>query len=332
MSFIIGNIILPLLTGTTILYAPPGIVPSACTAAEAAESTRVSLLGLTPQTTIQIAQDSDLLARIVAAGPRVLYAGGDMPTSVGAALSQRLRLSSAMASTEFGLYHGFVRTSLADHSSTWHAQTFHPSCGVDFVPVPDQNPDIFQAVVRRTPDAPVQPVFRIFPDTQEYATGDLYQKSAVGQEMWEYLGRADDMIIFSSGEKFWPGDVERDIAAHADVACALVVGTGRARSALLLEPTPRVGCLGGEALLGRVWPAIRATHAVCSPAARIRRALVVVADAGRPFVRTPKGSVARGPTARLYARDLDARYEAAAAEGVEAPESAGEILVRGAQV
>ena len=150
--------------------------------------------------------------------------------------------------------------------------------------------------------------------------------------MWEYLGRGDDMVVFASGEKFWPGDVEQRISAHADVAAALVVGTGRARGALLLELDDKARHQSAEEVLERVWPVIQEVHAVCSPAARIVRELVVVADAERPFIRTPKGSVARGPTTRLYAQDLDVKYKTAVEKGVAAPAGAVDILLDGVEV
>ncbi|KAK7184068.1 thioester reductase domain-containing protein [Paraphaeosphaeria sporulosa] len=328
MSFVIGNVILPLLTGTTVVYPPAGVPPSATSVAEVAEANDISLIALSPLTILQLHQDDKLLDRIAARVPRLLYSGGDIPTAVGDALSKKVHLANAMASTECGIYHGIVPASLPV-GTAWHSLGFHPASNVTFV---QREGDIYEAIIRRTENKHTQPIFRIFPDKQEYATGDLYRRHSQLEGLWDHQGRNDDMLVFASGEKFWPVDVESRISQHPSVSEALVIGTGRQRAALLLELQPTAGERTTKETLDEVWPAIEATHAMCSPAARILRAFVVVADQERPFVKTPKGTVARGPTATLYAAALAELDRAATQRGIAAPESAVEISTGGVQL
>jgi acyl-coenzyme A synthetase/AMP-(fatty) acid ligase len=327
MSFVIAHVILPLLTGTTIVYAPAGLPPTASTVADVLSYHDISLVTLTPLTLMQIHRDPALLDRIAGRVRRVVYSGGDIPAAAGDALSQRLEIRNAMASTECGLFHGLLPASLpAGHA--WHSLAFHPSSNVAFV---QREGDIYEAVVRRKESGYTQPVFRIFPEKTEYATGDLYRRNGEVEGLWEHQGRGDDMVVFASGEKFWPVDVERGLAQHAHVNEALIVGTGRERAALLLDVECTQGMTAEEAV-DEVWPAIEATHSVLSPAARVLRAFIIVVDAERPFVKTPKGNVQRGTTAKLYAGHL-ARLDSEAAErGIAAPAAAVEMLTDGVQL
>ncbi|KAJ4344664.1 uncharacterized protein N0V89_012408 [Didymosphaeria variabile] len=308
MSFAIGNVILPLLTGTVVVYPPAGLPPSASTVAEALEHNSISQVTLSPITIVQIYRDPELLKRIASSVKRVMYSGGDIPT-------------------ECGIFHGITPTSVPA-GQHWHSLSFHPSSNVHFV---QREGDIYEAVIRRKEHENTQTVFHIFPEKQEYATGDLYKKNREVEGLWDHQGRADDMLVFASGEKSWPVEVEKRIAQHSDVNEALIIGTGRESAALLLDVQNPQG-LTKEEVLDRVWPDIEATHSICSPAARILRELVVVADPERPFVKTPKGNVQRAATAKLYADDLARTDKEAAERGVAAPATAVEILTDGVQL
>lgn len=53
-----------------------------------------------------------------------------------------------------------------------------------------------------------------------YRTGDIFQRDAHG--FYTFVGRRDDMFV-SGGENIWPGDVERMLERHPQIAQACVV-------------------------------------------------------------------------------------------------------------
>jgi acyl-CoA synthetase (AMP-forming)/AMP-acid ligase II len=53
-----------------------------------------------------------------------------------------------------------------------------------------------------------------------YITGDVFHRDAQG--FYTFVGRADDMFV-SGGENIFPGEVERVLETHPDVAQACVV-------------------------------------------------------------------------------------------------------------
>lgn len=53
-----------------------------------------------------------------------------------------------------------------------------------------------------------QSVFTTFPNTEEYATRDLFSQHPTKEGLWKFEGREDDIIVLSSGEKFNPISIE----------------------------------------------------------------------------------------------------------------------------
>lgn len=52
------------------------------------------------------------------------------------------------------------------------------------------------------------------------------------------IGRVDDVIVLSSGEKVVPTPMEATIAGHPRIAVALVFGRERSEVGVLVEPMP----------------------------------------------------------------------------------------------
>ena len=80
-----------------------------------------------------------------------------------------------------------------------------------------------------------QGIFSAFPDRYEYSTSDLYSGHPMKPNLWEYKGRADDIITLTNGEKVYPVGMESFIGTHPGVRSVLVVGQARFQTALLVE-------------------------------------------------------------------------------------------------
>ncbi|WRT66055.1 uncharacterized protein IL334_003007 [Kwoniella shivajii] len=66
-------------------------------------------------------------------------------------------------------------------------------------------------------------------DDGSYATGDLYQKHPTKADVWRYVGRGDDVIVLSNGEKATPGPIETILGSSPYLTAALVVGAKRSQ-------------------------------------------------------------------------------------------------------
>jgi len=83
----------------------------------------------------------------------------------------------------------------------------------------------YELVVRRKASDPgSQGCFYNFPELSEWRTNDIFEPHPTLKDHWLYKGRADDVIVFSNGEKLNPVTIEGIVSDHPLVKSALVVG------------------------------------------------------------------------------------------------------------
>ncbi|RYP55193.1 hypothetical protein DL768_000187 [Monosporascus sp. mg162] len=113
----------------------------------------------------------------------------------------------------------------------------------------------------------------------------FYSKRPSKEDAWLYKRSTDDIIVFLSGEKLNPYDMESLIEANSAVNAAPIAGFRRFQSSPLVEAAIPLACsVENEELLNAIWPS--------------------------PMLRAGKGTVQRGITLDLYAAEIDALYEA----------------------
>jgi thioester reductase-like protein len=146
------------------------------------------------------------------------------------------------------------------------------------------------------------------PGVSEYRTKDLFKQHPTKPGLWQYYGRRDDIIVLSNGEKFNPVPMELKIQSHPSLSGALIVGQGRPRATLLVEPKSDVTELKKRELPDEIWPLVEETNRLLPAQGRILRGNLLLATPERPFVRAGKGTVVRKLTEQLYKEDLDVLY------------------------
>ncbi|KAK7419746.1 hypothetical protein QQX98_003118 [Neonectria punicea] len=194
--------------------------------------------------------------------------------------------------------------------------------GCDWHPVGEDG--LYELVVRRedTQDPGHQAIFYTFPDLDEWPTKDLYKPHPTLPDHWMFCGRVDDIIVFSNGEKLNPVTMEEIIAGHPSVKGALIVGQDRFQAALILEPM--LPCEEGEeeeieSLIEEVWPLVEKANAGTVAHGQIARWLAGVSPPGKSFLRTPKGTLQRGRTTKLFEDEIEILYRNGEANGLVAP-------------
>ncbi|KAG9508149.1 putative NRPS-like protein biosynthetic cluster [Fusarium musae] len=178
----------------------------------------------------------------------------------------------------------------------------------------------YELVVRRKASDPDnQGCFYNFPELSEWRTSDIFEPHPTLKDHWLYKGRADDIIVFSNGEKLNPVTIEGIVSDHPLVKSALVVGQKMFQAALIIEPVAEAqpkDDTEAKALLDKVWPTIEKANAETVTHGRIAANFVAFADPALPFARADKGTVQRGKTVNLYADFISALYEKAEMLGV----------------
>lgn len=241
----------------------------------------------------------DNLARL----DQVIYGGGPLPKPVGDSIVSKTRLLNCLGSTECGSL-PMLLCDLED----WEYLRFSRVVGNDFREVSDGLYEHF--IVRQPEHEMYQGVFRNFPDLKEWPMRDLYQKHPAKDGLWLYKGRSDDILVFSTGEKLNPVDMELIINANPLVSAALITGVGHFQSSLLVEAaTPPTKDQEKSDLAKAIWPSVEAANKKAPSHARIHRDMVLFTVPEKPMPRAGKGTVQRQSTVKLYAEEIDALYQ-----------------------
>lgn len=102
-------------------------------------------------------------------------------------------------------------------------------CGIEWRKQTGEDEDVYELVFVRKdkdPAAHIQGYFYTFPDEKEVSTKDLYTPHPKLPHHWLHHGRADDIIVFSNGEKLNPITIEGIVEVSVDLLYpCLSIGT-----------------------------------------------------------------------------------------------------------
>ncbi|KAH8726600.1 AMP-binding enzyme [Phaeosphaeriaceae sp. PMI808] len=235
----------------------------------------------------------------------IQWVGAALDMDTGSKLSKYVKLCPAMGTTECGPF--FLNT--VDDAQDWAYYSFQSGQGIHFAERAD---NLYELVFKKSPDAVWQQVFIVFPDLELYETKDLFQKHPSREGLWSYIGRSDDVIVLSNSANINATVVEEKLMAHPDVQMALVGGSGRDYSFAIIELTSAASeeleQKGLDSVLNAIAPAVNEANRGLSPYTRLRKEFILVTTSKRGLVKSPKGSVMRGPSTKAFEKDIEALF------------------------
>lgn len=317
---------LPIFCMTIVVYPFSSFPSSVKAAAEALKYTKVNAMNLTPPHIEEIASDPVLLHHLSKEIDTLFWAGGDISAAAGDPIPKKIRLFTANGSTEMGMWPTLYPSGNwpLEH---WKYMHVRPSMQLEFR---HRSGELYEAVIQRrsTPETE-QPVFKIFPNIQEYSVGDLFSQHPSEPQLWQYHGRVDDLLVFATGEKFHPASVEKHITGHPEVESTLLVGDQRPQAALLIAMNTGESLYSAEErskAISRLWPTIIESNETCPVYAKLTKSHILFAHAQKPMVKTGKGAVQRSATIGLYEEELDRLFARASEPSASATASAHTLI------
>lgn len=296
---------------TVMVMGPASVLPpTADTVAQIIRHGAVESSLMPPSLIEDLCADPSSLELIRKQVKYIDFAGAPLPKRVGDLLAPNLRLMPGIGSTEAGPYWPRARNDEPNRAVDWKWYSFRPSMGIFFEQ--RTKAGLYELVFRRRKGCERwQQIFHMYPDLDEYPTKDLWAKHPTREELWEFAGRMDDLVILSHGEDFFASKIEQVIESDARIRTALIGGEGRKRPFLILELSEGIVSSAGPAkpaLVASIWPAIEKANEFCSEYVHLSRELTIFASTSKPLMRTAKGTVARRDSLALFAEEIIKLY------------------------
>lgn len=311
--------------GSTVVTEPTNGVISADTIDRIISNLPVKAFFIPPSIVEELAKTPVTLKKL-AACKYIITGGGSLSSQLGDIVNNVVPVRNVYGSTEGGIWAMVAPQKGKD----WRTFKFPPELGTELREV---TPGLYELFfVKKLQYKRWQGLFYTFPEDNEYSTKDLFAPHPTEPGRWLCVGRADDVVVLSNGEKVQPVDIEACIASHPEVQSALVVGNRRFHAAVLLELRNKVPATeeARETLLDKIYAEVVEKANAASPShARIFRSNMMLTVPGKPFLRTDKGTVKRPAMLRSYEKEIDEFYEHLESE--EAKALSGDMDTRSPQ-
>ena len=233
-----------------------------------------------------------------------LTESGPLGKAAGDAVSGYTRVLNVLGSSEAGIFPLF-------HKSTEDWSYFHFDPRLKGLEFREFAPGLYeQYFIRHESTDPFHWAFYTFSDRSEISMNDVFSKHPSKPNLWHYEGRADDMIVFSNGEKLNPNNMEATLRSSSKVSGALVIGQGRFEATALLELKERIPDTDQDrkAILDELLPYITKANQSAPAFAKIDQGRVFFTIDGKPMLRTDKGTVKRRATNQAYEKEINQFY------------------------
>ncbi|KAI1364341.1 hypothetical protein F5Y08DRAFT_217449 [Xylaria arbuscula] len=235
----------------------------------------------------------------------IIFGGGNLARDAGDRLvKHRVSIFNLINSTEFGTFPVYYH----EDRESWAYFKFNSEhFGAEWRPYHD---DAYELVIVRKDKKPGwQGFFYTFPELDEYSTKDLYKRHPTFPDFWIYYGRADNIIVFSNGEKLNPVTIEEIIQDHPGVAAALVIGSNKFQAGLIVEPVKHPEDDDEkQRFIDSVWVLVEKANSETVAHGQISQELITIASPDKPFLRSGKGTIQRAGTIQLYSEEIEKLY------------------------
>ncbi|TFK79675.1 acetyl-CoA synthetase-like protein [Polyporus arcularius HHB13444] len=239
----------------------------------------------------------------------LMYGGAALNEEVGDSLASKgVSLYGFYGLTEAGLVNNFNRTNPGKNWAWWEP---NPDAELVFSPAGDGT---YEVIVLSPADIPLPKTNTTIGDREAYATSDLVIPHPTRPGTWKIVGRADEQIILSNGEKTNPIPLEKIINDDPHVKCSIMFGRGKFQNGVLIEPTEDYAFDPSdvkklEVYRNKIWPTIERVNEYAPQHSRIFKEMIIVTSPSKPFQFTEKRQPRRNFILKAYNDEIEDLYK-----------------------
>ncbi|KAJ7493419.1 L-aminoadipate-semialdehyde dehydrogenase [Mycena galericulata] len=240
------------------------------------------------------------------------YAGAAVPDDLGTRLTAAgVNLLSIYGTTETGSILNSEREFATDKNWNWVRAK---GLILDYLVMEPRGDNTFEAVVK---DGYPPKIETNRPDGS-YATKDLFLRHPEHDNWYKYIGRLDDTLVQTLGEKTNPVPIELCIRGNSPyVAEAIVFGAGKPQTGCLILPSELARDLSHEEIMEKVWPVIEQANADAPTHSRLLPEMVEILPYGTEIPIATKMSILRPACYAKFKDIIEGIYQRFEQEGDE---------------
>ncbi|KAJ6069443.1 hypothetical protein N7499_011330, partial [Penicillium canescens] len=287
-----------LATGNTCCLPSASVIPSASSIAELIEKSASCSLMTVPSILEEAKNDSNLMRALIGLD-FVAVGGGAIKPAIGELLvSNGVTLLNHYGATEIG---AIAPIFVPGNDYDWHYLRIRNDMGLEIKEVgeKDENGVPFYQLVGHP-----------FGWDRPFVLQDLLRRRpGSAQVEVAILGRNDDLLVLSTGEKVLPNQFEITLSGQEGVKTAVVFGQNREEVGVLIEPEVPLEDDDVETLVERIWKIVQQENISLDRHARIAsKSMILVKTSEKVLPRSDKGSVMRRETYDLFAQEIEEVY------------------------
>ncbi|KAG6864883.1 putative NRPS-like protein biosynthetic cluster [Blastosporella zonata] len=301
---------LSLSIGMPFILPPASVVPTGKTTLRSLEANNARYLFTVPSILEEIARLAGGVGLEALKDLEIVATGGaPMKESVGTEIAAAgIKLLNHWGCTELG---GIAPIERVVRGYDWHYVKPRTDTGITMIPV-DDGTKAFRLVA--------------FPPgwSQPFEVQDLLIANPHDSEQYRIMGRSDDLLVLSTGEKVRPTNLEHAVAEHPSVKEVMAFGAGQVSLGLLIElsadsfnsadvhqPEARAN------IIASLQPYLELGNSFTDKHGKVSNEMVILTrENTKPFARTDKGSLSRKSILAEFDQEIKLCYDRAEVQNV----------------
>lgn len=141
-----------------------------------------------------------------------------------------------------------------------------------------------------------------------FHSSDIFSPHPTIPHAWKYVGRIDDRVTLSTGEKVLPLPMEGRVREEPSVREAVVFGVDKAIPGLLVFRSDAAKDVPDDDFITQIWPSVEAANAASEAFGRIAKEMIVCMPAEASIPLADKESIIRAKVYTTYDPEIQAAY------------------------
>ncbi|KAI4243296.1 MAG: hypothetical protein L6R42_010793, partial [Xanthoria sp. 1 TBL-2021] len=143
---------------------------------------------------------------------------------------------------------------------------------------------------------------------KSFRSKDVFSPHLTVPHAWKYLGRLDDRVTLTNGEKVLPLPIEGRIKEHPLVREDVVFGVDRPIPGSLVFRSEAARDMADDEFIDAIWPDVEAANENAEAFSQIGKSMIVPLPAGVEYPQADKGSFIRPQMYKAFEKEIDDAY------------------------